>query len=65
MSTTCNCRKKRTTCDNNCNFGKVSLDLKPETHRNASDCTCYECMRKETIDYFKTEQIKTITYVLD
>lgn len=63
----CGCKRNLTTCDGNCDYQgnpKIILDLKPETHRNAPDCTCYECMRKETKDFFKTEQIKSTTYVL-
>ena len=63
----CDCRKKKIICDDNCDFGNgVVLDLKPETHRNAHDCTCYECMRKETKEFFKTNsEFKSTTYVLD
>ena len=64
----CDCRKKKIICDDNCDFGNgvVLLDLKPETHRNAHDCTCYECMRKETKEFFKTNsEFKSTTYVLD
>lgn len=69
IPTMCSCWRKKPTCDNSCatdinSVTVVVLDLKPETHRNASDCTCYECMRKETRDFFKNEQIKTITYEL-
>lgn len=34
------------------------VDMTPQTHRKASDCTCYECMRKETIDFLKTQKEK-------
>ena len=62
----CDCWRKKPACDNSCSADRLpTLDLKPETHRNASDCTCYECMRKETREFFKTESFKSTTYVLD
>lgn len=66
----CGCKRNLNTCDGNCDFGnapaKPKLDLKPETHRNAKDCTCFECMKEETREFFKTNsEFKSVTYVLD
>jgi len=30
--------------------------LHAETHRKASDCTCYECMRQETKTFIKSKE---------
>lgn len=30
------------------------VDTEAETHRKASDCTCYSCMKKETRNYINT-----------
>ena len=35
---------------------KIELDLHAETHRRASDCTCYECMAKETTEFIKAKE---------
>ena len=67
----CSCWRKKPTCDNSCetdiNSITVLLDLKPETHRNAHDCTCYECTREETREFLKTaldSEFKNTSYVL-
>ena len=33
---------------------KIKVDLNSETHRNASDCTRYYCMKAETNNFLNT-----------
>ena len=35
---------------------KIELDLHPITHRNAKDCTCYECTQEETKTFIKEKK---------
>ena len=36
---------------------KNKIDLYPETHRKASDCTCYVCTKDETKQFKKSQNV--------
>lgn len=36
----------------------VKIDTTATTHRNAQDCTCYDCMREETRQFMITKREK-------
>lgn len=36
------------------------VDMNATTHRDAKDCTCYQCTREETITFLKDKQERDV-----
>lgn len=39
---------------------KNEIDTKPETHRKSKDCTCYECLASETINFLNKKRERDV-----